>query len=224
VLSVALQTTVGVGAALLLHQRGVRFKGWWQTLFILPWAIPEFVGALIWMQIFDPKFGWFFLGSKGFAETPGYLAAQQLSFWQQNPNAALVVLLMASTWVGFPLIMLAATAGLNLIPGEVYDAAAIDGAGTRHTFQAITWPLLLPLLAPALIIRGIAAFNQFYLFWVLNPPYPMITLASFSYYAFDGAGKYATSAIINLFTVAALIVFLLWFNRRSRAGEGVTYA
>ena len=175
-------------------------------------------------QIFDPKFGWFFLGSKGFAETPGYAFAQQLSFWQQNPNAALVVLLMAGTWVGFPLIMLAASAGLKMIPPEVYDAAAIDGASTRQVFRSITWPLLLPLLAPALIIRGITAFNQFYLFWVLNPPYPMTTLASLSYLIFHDTGKYATSAIINLFTVTALIVFLLWFNRWSRASEGVTYA
>jgi ABC-type sugar transport system permease subunit len=110
-----------------------------------------------------------------------------------------------------------------MIPIEVYAAAAIDGATARQQFQAITWPLLLPLLAPALIIRGIAAFNQFYLFYVLQPPYPLVTLASLSYFIFD-SGKYATSAVINLFTVMVLIGFLLWFNRWSKAGEGVTYA
>jgi ABC-type sugar transport system permease subunit len=222
-LSVGLQAVVGIGLAWLLHQRGVRFKGWWQTIFILPWAIPEFVGALIWMQIFDPRYGWFFLGTS-FARTPGYLPAQGLSMWQENPSAALVVLLIAGTWVGFPLIMLAASAGFKMIPIEVYDAAAIDGATARQQFQAITWPLLLPLLAPALIIRGIAAFNQFYLFYVLQPPYPLVTLASLSYFIFDSGGKYATSAVINLFTVMVLIGFLLWFNRWSKAGEGVTYA
>jgi ABC-type sugar transport system permease subunit len=221
-LSVSLQAVVGIGLAWLLHQRGVRFKGWWQTIFILPWAIPEFVGALIWMQIFDPRYGWLFLGTS-FARTPGYLPAQGLSMWQENPSAAFVVLLIAGTWVGFPLIMLAASAGFKMIPIEVYDAAAIDGATARQQFQAITWPLLLPLLAPALIIRGIAAFNQFYLFYVLQPPYPLVTLASLSYFIFD-SGKYATSAVINLFTVMVLIGFLLWFNRWSKAGEGVTYA
>jgi ABC-type sugar transport system permease subunit len=222
-LSVGLQAALGVGAALMLYRRGVRFKGWWQTIFILPWAIPEFVGALIWRQIFDPRFGWFFLGTS-FSETPGYSLAQNLSLWQDNPIAAFIVLLTSSTWVGFPLIMLAALAGLKMISPEVYGAAAIDGASGWQQFHAITWPLLLPLLAPALIIRGISAFNQFYLFYVLQPPWPLTTFASLSYFVFDFGGKYAVSAVINLFTVILLVIFLLWFNRLSKAGKGVTYA
>ncbi len=223
VLAVGLQMALGVGVAWLLHQRGVRFRGWWRTIYILPWAIPEFVGALVWMQIFDPRYGWFFLGTS-FPDTPGYPLAQQLSMWQESPTTALVVLLIAGTWLGFPLIMLAASAGLKMIPHDVYDAAAIDGASGWQRFRTITWPLLLPMLAPALIIRGIFAFNQFYLFYVLNPPWPLITLASLSFFIFGEAGKYAVSAIINLITVVLLVLFLLWFNRLSRAGEGVTYA
>ena len=223
VLSVGLQTALGVGVAWLLHQRGVRFRGWWRAIYILPWAIPEFVGALVWMQILDPRYGWFFLGTS-FPDTPGYPLAQQLSSWQENPTMALFVLLIAGTWLGFPLIMLAASAGLKMIPHDVYDAAAIDGAGGWQQLKTITWPLLLPLLAPALIIRGIFAFNQFYLFYVLNPPWPLITFASLSFFIFGEAGKYAVSAIINIFTVVLLVLFLLWFNRTSRAGEGVTYA
>jgi ABC-type sugar transport system permease subunit len=134
------------------------------------------------------------------------------------------VLLIAGTWIGFPLVMLAASAGLKMIPAEVYDAAAIDGATGWQQFRAITWPLLLPLLAPALIIRGIFAFNQFYLFYALNPPWPVTTLASLSYFVFDFGGKYATSAVVNIFTVILLILFLFWFDRWSRASEGVTYA
>jgi len=223
VLSVGLQAAVGVGAALILNRRGVRFRGWWQAIYVLPWAIPEFVGALVWMQMLDPRYGWFFLGAS-FAETPGYPLAQQLSAWQESPGMALLVLLISGTWLGFPLIMLAASAGLKMISQEVYDAAAIDGAGPWQRLRHITWPLLLPLLTPALIVRGIFAFNQFYLFYVLNPPWPLITLASLSYFIFDFGGKYAASAVINLFTVMLLVVFLLWFNRISRAGEGVTYA
>jgi len=221
-LSVGLQTALGVGIAWILHQRAVRFRGWWRTLFILPWAIPEFVGALVWMQIFDPRYGWFFLGTS-FPDTPGYPLAQRLSVWQEDPTAAFVVLLIAGTWLGFPLIMLAASAGLKMIPHEVYDAAAIDGASSWQQFRRITWPLLLPLLAPALIIRGIFGFNQFYLFYVLNPPWPLSTFASLSFFIFD-FGKYHISAVINVFTVVLLVFFVLWFNRLSQAGEGVTYA
>ncbi len=221
VLAVGLQTALGVGVALMLHRRGLRFKGFWQAIFVLPWAIPEFVGALVWMQIFDPSFGWFFLAGP---ETHSVPLASDLALWRDNPDSALLVLLVASTWMGFSLIMLAASAGLKMISPEVYDAAAIDGANRWQQFRAITWPLLLPLLAPALIIRGIYAFNQFYLFYVLQPPWPALTFANVSFFVFDFAGKYATSAIINVFTVALLILFLLWFNRWSRAGEGVTYA
>ncbi len=199
-------------------------KGFWQTILILPWAIPEFVGALVWMQIFDPRFGWFFLGSKSFGETPGFVYAQQLATWQENPNAAMGVLLVAGIWLGFPLIMLAASAGLKMIPEDVYEAAALDGASGLDLFKNITWPLLLPLLAPALIIRAIYAFNQFYLFFVLNPPFPLVTFANISYYFFYFGGQYAASAIVNILAVVILIFFLFGFNRISRAGEGVTYA
>jgi arabinogalactan oligomer/maltooligosaccharide transport system permease protein len=226
VLSLATTTALGVGLALLLHMRGVRFGGFWRALFILPWAIPEFVGAVVWFQIFDPGNGWIYLA----ANVPGDLrsALQSVVAWQDNPQLALLVLLVAGTWYGFPLVMLATLAGLKMIPGEVYDASAIDGASRWETFRAITLPLLLPLLAPALILRTIFAFNQFYLFYALNPPYPLYTLSSLSYFFFNPSygfgGVFAVSAGINLITVAVLIFLLLRFNKLSRASEGVTYA
>jgi ABC-type sugar transport system permease subunit len=225
VLSVGLQTALGVAVALMLHRRGVRFKGWWRAIFILPWAIPEFVGAMIWGQVFDPRFGWFNLATAGWAQRADYPGA--LSFatqWQQNPNHALLVLLITATWYGFPFMMLAATAGLKLIPLEVYDAAAMDGASAWQKLRFITLPLLSPLLIPAIIIRSIFAFNQFYLFYALWPPDPLATLAVASFFFFDEAGQYAVSAALNLFTVLVLVILILWFNRWSRAAEGVTYA
>jgi arabinogalactan oligomer/maltooligosaccharide transport system permease protein len=225
VLAVALQTALGLAVAMLLHRPGVRFAGWWRALFILPWAIPEFVGALIWSQIFDPKFGWLNLAGQSFARRIDFpLPAGIVARWQEDPQLALLVLLVAATWYGFPFMMLAATAGLKLIPGEVYDAAAIDGAGRWQRFRLITWPLLLPLLLPAVIIRAIFSFNQFYLYYAMNTPFPASTFSIISFFFFDYGGQYAVSAAINLFTVAVLILLILWFDRRSRAAEGVTYA
>jgi arabinogalactan oligomer/maltooligosaccharide transport system permease protein len=226
-LSVGIQLALGMGAALLLNRHGVLFKRWWRAIFILPWAIPEFVGALIWARMFEPRFGWFFLATS-FPDAPGYSLATRLAGWQQQPNLALVVLLTAATWYGFPLMMLATTAALKMIPGEVYDAAALDGAGRWAQFRWVTWPMILPLLAPAIIIRAIFAFNQFYLFYTLQTPYPLITLSTLSFFVFDTSGPYggqfAVSAAINLITVIFLVIFLLWFNRWSKAGEGVSYA
>jgi arabinogalactan oligomer/maltooligosaccharide transport system permease protein len=225
ILSLLTQTALGVTAAMLVSHRGVRFKNLWRALFILPWAIPEFVGALMWFQLFDPRFGWLNLAAKTWSQTADYPGALNFTYlWQENPSYAFIVLLITATWYGFPFMMLAAVAGLKLMPEEVDDAAAIDGAGGWQKLRTITLPLLMPLLIPAVLIRGIFAFNQFYIFYVLQPPFPLATLSIVSFFYFDQAGQYAVSAAINVFTVLVLILFILWFNRWSRASEGVTYA
>ncbi|MBN1485214.1 MAG: sugar ABC transporter permease [Chloroflexia bacterium] len=222
VLSVGLQAALGVGVALILHRKGLRFKGWWRTLFILPWAIPEFVGALVWMRLIHPTFGWYTLAVESHTVVLPQIA------WFENPQYALLGLLLAGTWYGWPVMLLASAAGLNMVPADVYEAAAIDGASGWQLFRQVTWPLLLPLLLPLLIVRGIFAFNQFYLFFVLQTPFPLSTFSTVSFSLFNpmgyAGGQFALSAALNLFTVAILILLLLWFNRWSRAAEGVRYA
>ena len=124
--------------------------------------------------------------------------------------------------------MLAATAGLKLLPHEVYDAAAVDGAGAWSRFRFVTWPLLLPLVIPAIIIRMIFAFNQFYLFYAMQTNPPTVTMATISFYFFEPlgfyGGQFAVSAAINVFAVLVLVVMILWLDRRRTATEGVTYA
>ncbi len=220
VLAVSTQLALGVAAALLLHRKGVFIKGAWKALFILPWAIPEFVAALSWSQIFDARFGFLALAAKPWAEQAPAVA-QFTASWQNNPNYALIVLLVAALWYGFPFMFLSALAGLKMVSVEVYDAAAIDGASGWKLFRHITWPLIFPLLIPAIIIRSIFAFNQFYLFAVLGPP--IITMAGQSYFIFSN-GNYAVSAAINFVVVVILIGLVIWFNRLSKAGEGVSYA
>ncbi len=221
VLSVALQTALGLVAALLLHQRRLRFKRWWRAILILPWAIPEFVGVLFWMRIFEPRFGWLVL-----ARNVPWSA--QPPIWFENPNFTLPSLLVAATWFGFPFVMLAATAALKLIPDEVHEAAAVDGATGWAGFRHVTWPLLLPLLVPAIIVRAIFAFNQFYLFYVVGTDFPLFTFATLAYYVFNPTGpfggQFASAAAINLFTVLVLAVWMVAFDRWTKASEGVTYA
>ncbi len=224
VLSVLLQTGLGLGAALLIWQRGVRFGKFWQAIFILPWAIPEMIGALMWWNIFQPERGWLSLAVKTYGpKIPfGFFVG-----WEQSPNLWLLVILIPALWYGFPFMMLAVSAGLKMIPLDVFDASAIDGATPWQTFRYVTWPLLLPLIVPAIIIRSIFAFNQFYLFQAFSLFYNS-TLAALSYNVFNpsggGGGQYAISAVINIITVIILIGFVALFNRRSKIGEGVTYA
>ena len=225
ILAVVLQLAGGLALALILNQRGIRLKGFWQALLIVPWAIPEFVGALTWAQVFDPRFGWVALAGQQWNQQAPALVSFAAG-WQENLGLSLLVLLTAATWFGVPFMFLAATAGLKQLPQEVYDAAAMDGAGRWQTFLNITWPMLQPLLLPAIIVRVIFTFNQFYLFLTLNPPFPAYTYATLSYVFFNswGGSRYSFSAAINIVTVLILVVMVLWFIRKSRAGEGVTYA
>lgn len=224
ILSVISQTVLGVGAALLLWQRGIKFRKGWQALFILPWAIPEAVGTMLWLNIFVPLSGWISLAEKKFG--PNILLDFFMN-WERNQNITLLVLLIAALWYGFPFMMLAASASLKLLPREVFDASAIDGANAWQTFRYITAPLLMPLIVPAIIIRAIFAFNQFYLFqmfYFTNENFNMFTLARISYFLVYDRRDFTGSAILNIITILFLIIFISLFNRWSKADEGVTYA
>ena len=88
----------------------------------------------------------------------------------------------------------------------------------------MTWPLVLPLLLPAIILRAIFAFNQFYLFEVLQPPWPLTTLAQISFNLLNPSGyrggQFAASAILNIVTAVILVGFVILLERGARADEG----
>jgi ABC-type sugar transport system permease subunit len=219
VASTSLQVFLGFGLAILLNQRGVKLGKFWQALFILPWAIPEFIGALMWLNIFVPEIGWLSLAAKKYGEA---FPLQFLIGWEGTPSLWFFVFLIPAVWYGFPLIMLAANAGLKTIPKEIFEAASLDGADSWQIIRHMTIPLLMPVLLPAIIIRGIYAFNQFYLFQAFL--FTESTLATLSYNLFNpssgfGGGQFAASAIINIFTVLILIVLVSVFNRRMQTRE-----
>lgn len=227
VLSVLLQSGLGLGVALLLWQRGIWLGKFWQTLFILPWAIPEMLGAMMWVNIFQKEWGWLALAADTFGKD-SFLAGCSDAF-MKSPSLWLIVYLLPAVWYGFPFMMLASGIGLKTIPNELLDAAAIDGATPWQTFESVTWPMVVPLLIPAFIVRGIFAFNQFYLFQAYG--FTNATLATLSFNVFNPAngfgqygGQFAVSATINIITVIILLFFLMVFNRWSKAGKGVTHA
>lgn len=222
IVSTSLQVILGLGLAILLNQRGIKFRKFWQALFILPWAIPEFIGALLWLNIFVPEIGWLGLAAKQYGEA---FPLQFLIGWERTPSLWFVIFLIPAIWYGFPLIMLASNAGLKTIPKEVFEAASIDGANSWQMLRHMTLPLLMPVLLPAIIIRGIYAFNQFYLFQAFL--FSRSTLATLSYNLFNPnsgfgdtpGGQFATSAIINIITVIILIVLVAQFNRQMHTRE-----
>jgi arabinogalactan oligomer/maltooligosaccharide transport system permease protein len=213
VLALACQAALGIAVAIVLERPGVRFAAAWRTLFILPWAIPEVVGAIAWQDIFHPQQG-------VIAQIAGSAVR-----WDQSPELSLGVLLLAATWMGWPLWMLVATAGLRTIPRSVHEAAELEGAGPWRRFSLVTLPLLLPLLSAALVVRGIATFNQFYLFWIMNPNGNDYTLPTWTYsmVRFDPF-LYSVAAAVNIVSVVALAVVVIWFLRWRTRAERVAFA
>ncbi len=207
VLSVVLTTVIGVGFAMMIQRPAVKRKGLWTALLLLPWAVPEFIGALAWQRVVEPRFGWV------------AYATRDTFPWMESPTPTLIVLLVAGVWHGFPLVMLAASAGLRLVPTDVDEAAVLDGAGSWRKFRSVTWPLLFPIIAPVVIIRAILSFNQFYLFLVMEAEYPMMTLSALSYIVIRFANQISLSAALNVFTVAVLAVMVVVLNRGARRQE-----
>lgn len=98
----------------------------------------------------------------------------------------------------------------------------LDGAGSWQRFRYVTWPLLVPLVAPALIIRAIMAFNQFYLFQVMRSPGQ--TLAAISYAIFNPStpgfgGSFSVSAAVNIVGLLVLVALVGWFVRWQQHAE-----
>lgn len=224
VASTSLQVLLGGGLSILLNQRGVGLKKFWQAFFILPWAIPEFIGALMWLNIFVPEIGWLSLAAKKYGDA---FPLQFLIGWERTPTFWFFIFLVPAVWYGFPLILLAVNAGLKTIPKDIYEAASIDGANSWQMLHHMTLPLLMPILLPAIIIRGIYAFNQFYLFQAFL--FTESTFATLSYNLFNpssgfGGGQFAVSAIINILTVLILIGLVSLFNRRMQSREEFIHA
>ncbi|MFZ1286764.1 MAG: ABC transporter permease subunit [Candidatus Phosphoribacter sp.] len=157
-ISVASTFLLGMAFALLFNDDRIRFKGLWRSLLILPYALPGFVTALVWRQMFnqDPNFG---LINK----TLGWSVD-----WLGDPTAAKVALLITNLWLGFPYMFLICTGALQSVPGDVKEAAKIDGASGLRTVQSIIMPLVLVAVGPLLVASYAFNFNNFALIFLMT--------------------------------------------------------
>ncbi|MCI0158742.1 sugar ABC transporter permease [Leifsonia shinshuensis] len=159
--SVALQLIVAMAGALLLQQLvgGARIL---RAVFVLPWATPVVVGALAWKLLYQPDYGMInqLLSVVGLPELQ--------HAWLADPHTALAAVVAANVWRGFPFIMVLLIAGMASIPGELYEAAGVDGATWSRSFRSITLPLLKPMLLTSTLMALIWTFNNFSLIYVMT--------------------------------------------------------
>jgi multiple sugar transport system permease protein len=203
----------GLAVALLLNRpmRGVKVI---RTLMLTPWIVPSFVVAVLWQFMWQSDVG---VINKILVDWTGILGHRPV--WLIGHNS-LWAIIIPSVWRGLPFAMLIFLAGLQAMPQELHEAAAIDGAGAFKRFRYITLPLLRPLIAVQLLFGVIYSAYQFSIPYVMfgSNPGPdadlMMTLIvrqSFSNNLF-GYG----SAVSVLLMLAMLVWVAIWYRAFKR--------
>jgi trehalose/maltose transport system permease protein len=191
VASVTLELVLGLGMALAMHS-AFRGQGALRTVVLVPWAVLTVVTAIMWQTMFVSPYG--------FVNT--VLGTQTV--WLGSEPQALIVIILADVWKTTPFMALLILAGLQVIPGEVYEAAEVDGASTWQRFTRITLPLLTPAILVALIFRTLDALRIFDLPYVLTGGQNgTSTLSTISQETF------ATNRIYGLGSAMAVLTFLV---------------
>ena len=189
--SVALELLIGLGMALAMHA-AFRGQSLLRTTVLVPWAVLTVVTAVMWRTMFVSPYG--------FVNT--ILGTQTV--WLGSEPQALIVIILADVWKTAPFMALLILAGLQVIPGEVYEAAEVDGASTWQRFTRITLPLLTPAILVALIFRTLDALRIFDLPFVLtqgqNGTSTLSTIAQ---------ETFATNRIYGLGSAMAVLTFII---------------
>lgn len=202
VLSVGLELSLGLGIAMLLN-RSFRLKGTVRALVLVPWAIPTVVSARMWEWIYHADFGLL-----------NHLLGAKIN-WLGDPFWALNAAVFMDVWKTTPFVVILLTAGLQVIPRELYQAAAVDGAGAWAMFRRITLPLLTPVILVVLIFRTLDAFRVFDAVYVLTGGGPANATETLSIYAYKvlfqtlqfGYGS-ALSVVVFLCVGALSVLYL----------------
>jgi multiple sugar transport system permease protein len=203
----------GLGLALAMNQH-FRMKNLVRALLLLPFIVPTVLSTLAWLWMLDPAFSVVnrLLVALGWPK-PG-------PSWLGDPTLAMVSIIVINTWRGLPFYGITLLAGLQTVPPELYEAAAIDGAGGWQRFGFITLPLLRPIILIVTLFSVIFTFADFQLVYVLTHGGPQNATHLFATYAFDIAmsagqlGLGASVALAMLPTLALLIVVLTIYMRR----------
>lgn len=208
-LTVLTTFALGLGAALILNDRGLRFSSFYKGIFILPYAIPAFISALMWRGFFNTNVG--VINTKILEPLFGLSVP-----WFQDPLMAKIAVLLVNLWLGFPYMMIICLGALQSIQPELYEVARVDGATAFQQFKNITFPLLMMSVAPLLIGSFAFNFNNFNVIYLVtrgDPPIVGATTAgstdiliSYTYkLAFQGEG----SAHYGFAAAISIVIFLI---------------
>ncbi|MET4564794.1 maltodextrin ABC transporter permease MdxF [Bacillus sp. FSL K6-1560] len=206
-----LQIILGIVTALFVNQDFIKGKRIFRMIFLFPWAVPAFITIMSFSNMFNDSIGAVnaqvipLFNHLPFVELPAIA-------WKTDPFWTKTALIMIQTWLGFPYIYVMVTGVLQAIPGELYEAAKIDGATFIQRFRHITFPMILFATAPVMITQYTFNFNNFSIIYLFNEGGP----------GSAGAGAGSTDILISWiyklttgtspqYSVAAAVTLLISF-------------
>ncbi|WP_298345979.1 carbohydrate ABC transporter permease [Ferrimicrobium sp.] len=207
VVTVAVEVILGTLIGLVL-ERLTKGRGMMMALLLIPWSMITVISAELWQYIFDGTYGVMqaIFSALGLGQ-PQFLG---------TPTSAIISMMVADIWKTTPFVAIIVVAGLVMLPQEVFEAAAVDGANSWTTFWRVTLPLLRPTIALAILFRILQAFGIFDLPFVLTgggPGTATTSLAVLSYRTmFENLNYGAGNAIAVSASVLVLIGCLLFLK------------
>jgi multiple sugar transport system permease protein len=209
----ALQFLLGLGLALLLNQP-LRLRGLARVMALVPWAMPPVVVGILWRLVYHPDAGLlnevlYRTGADGLQHN-----------WLGNFSTALPAVILVGVWAGMPQTTVVLLAGLQGVPRELHEAAAVDGASTWQRFRNITLPALRPVIVAITSLDFIWNFNSFGLVYVLTAGGPGGKTMLPMLFAYEEAFRYGNygyaAALGNAMVVIIIGLLAIYLRRRLR--------
>jgi multiple sugar transport system permease protein len=210
-----LQFVLSLGLALLLDQ-DLRLRWLARTLALVPWAMPEVVTGIMWRLVYHPDAGLLNTSLRELHLTSGR------TDWLSDLSLALPAVIAVGVWAGMPQTTVVLLAGLQNVPPELREAAALDGAGAWRRFGAVTWPALRPVALAVTALQFIWNFNSFGLVYVLTNGGPGGKTRLPMLFAYEEAfryGQFGYAAAMGLVMTAVVAVILAVFLRGRLKGD-----
>jgi arabinogalactan oligomer/maltooligosaccharide transport system permease protein len=222
---------LGVAIAMALNYKSLLGRRVYRAIFILPWAIPGLITAQVWANMFHPRFGAVNQLITSLNAALGTSFNDGLRWLQQTDAEGLLfylplsyfAALIVNVWLGWPFMTVVATGALQSIPGDMYEAAEIDGASKWQQFWAITVPLIRPAMVPAIMLGTIMTFNNFNVIYFVTRGGPagrteiMVTQAFKLVFEQRLYGVASAFAIIVFFILLALTLLQNYVTRATES-------
>lgn len=211
--SIVFQFAIGLALAVFFRS-SFRLSGVLRAMFLVPWLLPLIVSASTW--------AWMLNSDNGIVNSVlEAFGAEQIN-WLTSPDTALLSVTIANIWLGIPFNLVILYSGLQNIPGEVYEAASLDGAGAWRQFWSVTFPLLRPVSAITILLGLIYTLKVVDVIWIMTTGGPgdaSTTFAVWSYREAFGTGQpdfSPAAAVGNVLILIALVFGFLHLQLQRR--------